>query len=134
MTGNPAAPQDPPVKEVSIENALPAAKKAPAAKVVATKPAQEIPAAKVPTIRSYSETFGTKYVPTVTKPSAQRSIRQILAACILPAFGHRRVDEMRQEYVDEFVGEQKARGSLRRRSTTGSRCCRVSCDTPTRME
>lgn len=64
----------------------------------------------MPTIRSYSETFGTKHVPTVTKPSARRSIRQILAACILPAFGHRRVDEMRQEYIDEFVGAQKARG------------------------
>lgn len=68
-------------------------------------------AKEVPTIQSYSETFVETYVPTLTKPSARRSLRQILKKYILPTFGALRLDEIRQEHVDSFVGAEKKRGA-----------------------
>jgi len=77
------------------------------------KPAsrQVPPAKEVPRIQSYAaETFLETYVPTLTKPSARRALRQILAAHVLPTFGALRLDEVRQEHVDGFVGAEKKRG------------------------
>jgi integrase/recombinase XerC len=78
------------------------------------KPAsrQVPPAKEAQTIQIYAtETFVETYIPTLTKPSARRSLRQILTTHVLPVFGHLRLDQIRQEHVDAFVGAEKRRGA-----------------------
>jgi len=86
----------------------------------------------VPTIQSYSKTFLETYVPTLTKPSARRASRQILAAHVVPTFGRLRLDEIRQEHVDRFVTAEKARGmavkSINNRLSVLSRLLRYAIE------
>ncbi len=73
-------------------------------------PAQPAEQKEIETLKSYSETFLASYVPTVTKPSARRSIEQILAAPVLSALGHLGLDQVRQADVDSFVAAERKRG------------------------
>ncbi len=80
------------------------------AELMTGKPARAAAPAKkeVPTIQSYSETFLVSYVPTLTKPSARKSLQRDIAS-IVNAFGALRLDEIRQIDVDTFVGAEKRR-------------------------
>lgn len=70
---------------------------------------QPAPAKEVPTIEKYAETFLDSYA-AEHKPSERRSKRQILKAHVLPALGHLRLDELRQEHVDTFAATERKRG------------------------
>jgi len=60
------------------------------------------PMKEVPTIRGYSEPFMDIYAAS-HKPSSKRDKRQRLDAYILPLLGDVRLDELRQEHVDQLV-------------------------------
>jgi integrase len=80
--------------------------------VVIGRPAvqRQDPAMKeVQTIEKYAVTFLEKYGPD-HKPSQRRSTRQIVNASVVPAVGHLRLDELRQEHVDTFVASEQKKG------------------------
>jgi integrase len=76
-------------------------------------------AKEVPTVRQYSKTFLEVYAAS-HKPSSNRDKRQRLDAYILPAIGDLRLDEVRQEHVDELVAALLKRESTRKGVTRTS--------------
>jgi hypothetical protein len=81
--------------------------------------AKEVPAREVPTLQSYSDTFLTNDAAS-HKPSEQRAKRWILEARLIPALGHRRLDAILQEQVDEFVAKSSRAACRGRRLKIGS--------------
>lgn len=59
-------------------------------------------AKEVPTITAWSKNFMEGYAAS-HKPSSRRDKRQRLDLDVLPAVGHLRLDELRQEHVDKIV-------------------------------
>lgn len=65
-------------------------------------PREEDQTRRVPTVEEYAATFLRTHRPN-QKPSSRRSKEGIVKSCLLPHFGHLRLDEIRQEHVDEFA-------------------------------
>lgn len=72
-------------------------------------PIEAPPPVAIDLIRDYAVTFMSHYLPS-QKPSERRSKEQILEAHLLPVFGDRRLDEVRQEHVDAFSAAELKRG------------------------
>jgi integrase len=66
-----------------------------------------------PTIKEYAETFLSTYKPE-SKPSEKRSRKWIIEARLIPAFGRLRLDAIKQQDVDAFVGQELQRGVSRK--------------------
>ncbi len=75
---------------------------------VAVEPAVEAEEKEVPTFKEYSTTFLDHYLPN-QKPSEKASKESILKGQLVPYFGPKRLDEIRQADVDAFATEQLRR-------------------------
>ena len=78
---------------------------------------------EVPTIKEYAERFLANYAAS-HKPSERRSKTWILGARLVPTFGHLRLDELRQEHVDQYVATELGKGCARK--TIGNRIAVLS--------
>lgn len=65
---------------------------------------------QTPTFAEFAERWMTEYVMVKNKPSEQRNKRTVLRAHLIPAFGSRRLNEIKTVDVDQYAARGAARG------------------------